>query len=54
MPRSEKFDGYEVVHVDGESFRRKMPKLETKKVGGKTIGELVERARRDRHRVAAP
>ena len=41
MPRSEKFDGYEVVHVDGESFRREMPKLETKKVGGKTIGELV-------------
>ena len=41
MPRSEKFDGYEVVHVDGESFRREMPKLETKKVGGKSIGELV-------------
>ena len=33
MPRSEKFDGYEIVHVDGESFRREMPKLETKKVG---------------------
>ena len=41
MPRSEKFDGYELVHVDGETFRREMPKLETKKVGGKTIGELV-------------
>jgi predicted TIM-barrel fold metal-dependent hydrolase len=41
MPRSEKFDGYEVVHVDGQSFRREMPKLETKKVGGKSIGELV-------------
>ena len=41
MPRSEKFDGYEVVHVDGQSFRRDMPKLETKKVGGKSIGELV-------------
>jgi len=41
MPRSEKFDGYEIVHVDGESFRREMPKLESKKVGGKTIGELV-------------
>jgi predicted TIM-barrel fold metal-dependent hydrolase len=41
MPRSEKFDGYEVVHVDGETFRRDMPKLETKKVEGKTIGELV-------------
>ena len=31
MPRSEKFDGYEIVHVDGESFRRDMPKLEVKK-----------------------
>jgi predicted TIM-barrel fold metal-dependent hydrolase len=41
MPRSEKFDGYEIVHVDGEQFRREMPKLESKKVGGKTIGELV-------------
>jgi predicted TIM-barrel fold metal-dependent hydrolase len=41
MPRSEKFDGYEIVHVDGESFRRDMPQLEKKKVGGKTIGELV-------------
>ncbi len=41
MPRSEKFDGYEVVHVDGESFRREMPKLETKRAGGKSIGELV-------------
>jgi len=41
MPRSEKFDGYEIVHVDGEQFRREMPKLETKKIGGKTIGELV-------------
>jgi predicted TIM-barrel fold metal-dependent hydrolase len=41
MPRSEKFDGYEIVHIDGESFRREMPKLETKKRGGKTIGELV-------------
>lgn len=41
MPRSEKFDGYEIVHVDGQSFRRDMPKLETKKAAGKTIGELV-------------
>ncbi len=41
MPRSEKFDGYEIVHVDGETFRREMPKLEQKKSGGKTIGELV-------------
>jgi len=41
MPRSEKFDGYELVHVDGETFRRDMPKLMTKKVEGKTIAELV-------------
>jgi predicted TIM-barrel fold metal-dependent hydrolase len=31
MPRSEKFDGYEIVHVDGTSFRRDMPKFLTKK-----------------------
>ena len=41
MPRSEKFDGYEIVHVDGQSFRREMPTLEKKKAGSKTIGELV-------------
>ena len=28
MPRSEKFDGYEIVHVDGKSFRRELPKLD--------------------------
>ena len=48
MPRSEKFDGYEIVHVDGEQFRREMPKLEQKKAAGKTIGELVsERGAKD-------
>lgn len=26
MPRSEKFDGYELVHVDGEIIRRTLPK----------------------------
>jgi predicted TIM-barrel fold metal-dependent hydrolase len=43
MPRSEKHEdeGYEIVYIDGQSFRRDMPKLEKKKVGGKTIGELV-------------
>ena len=30
-----------IVHVDGQSFRREMPTLEKKKVGSKTIGELV-------------
>lgn len=44
MPRSEKDpDGeYETVHVDGTSFRRKLPKLATKTgASGKTIGQLV-------------
>lgn len=43
MPRSEKHEdeGYEVVYVDGQSFRRDLPKLDQKKAGGKTIGELV-------------
>ena len=44
-----KFEGYEIVHVDGESFRREMPTLDKKKAnGGKTIVELVsERDARD-------
>jgi predicted TIM-barrel fold metal-dependent hydrolase len=43
MPRTEKDPSgeFETVHVDGKSFRRDLPRLETKKVGGKTIGELV-------------
>ena len=44
MPRSEKDpDGeYETVHVDGTSFRRKLPKLLTKTdASGKTIADLV-------------
>ncbi|MGE0881066.1 MAG: amidohydrolase family protein [Acidimicrobiia bacterium] len=45
LPRSEKFpeEGYEIVYVDGKSFRRDIPimRLDTKKAGGKTIGELV-------------
>src|SRR4051812_5234082 len=45
MPRSEKHEdeGYEIVHVDGQSFRRELPKLQVKKDpnAGKTIGELV-------------
>src|SRR5204863_9538857 len=43
MPRSEKHEdeGYEIVHVDGQSFRREMPKLKRKRAGGKTIGQLV-------------
>ena len=44
MPRSVKDpDGeYETVHVDGKSFRRKLPKILTKTdASGKTIAELV-------------
>jgi len=45
MPRTERNDaeGYEIVHVDGESFRRELPKLQVKRDPklGKTIGELV-------------
>src|SRR2546421_3017216 len=42
MPRSERVgDDEEIVHVDGQSFRRKLPKIMTKKVdGGMTIGDL--------------
>src|SRR5581483_604871 len=50
--RSERHEeeGYEIVHVDGESFRRELPKLTVKKdpKHGKTIGELVsERGAKD-------
>ena len=45
MPRSERHDedGYEIVHIDGQQFRRELPKLNVKRdpVHGKTIGELV-------------
>ncbi|MEX1008676.1 MAG: amidohydrolase family protein [Acidimicrobiia bacterium] len=47
MPRSERVsENEEVVHVDGQSFRRRLPKLATKKdkTSGKTIGELVMQA----------
>jgi len=46
MPRSEKVgDDEEIVHVDGQSFRRRLPKLMTKRdeKTGMTIGELVMR-----------
>lgn len=45
LPRAERHpeEGYEIVHVDGKSFRRDIPvtRMATKKVEGKTIGELV-------------
>lgn len=45
MPRSEKVaDDEEVVHVDGQSFHRKLPKILTKAgEGGKTIVEMSMR-----------
>jgi len=45
MPRSEKVsDDEEIVHVDGQSFRRKLPKIMTKRVeGGMTIADLSAR-----------
>ena len=45
MPRSEKVDdNEEIVHVDGKSFRRQLPKVVTKKgADGQTIGELSVR-----------
>ena len=45
MPRSEKVsDDEEIVHVDGTSFRRKLPKIMTKRTEtGETIGEMSAR-----------
>jgi predicted TIM-barrel fold metal-dependent hydrolase len=45
MPRSEKIsDDEEIVHVDGESFRRKLPAILTKRgADGLTIAELSTR-----------
>jgi len=45
MPRAEKVaEDEEVVHVDGESFRRKLPKIVTRKdADGLTISELGAR-----------
>ena len=45
MPRSEKVsEDEEIVHIDGQSFRRKLPKILTKKgADGLTIAELSSR-----------
>jgi predicted TIM-barrel fold metal-dependent hydrolase len=46
MPRSERVgDDEEIVHVDGKSFRRRLPTIATKKDAqtGLTIGQLVMR-----------
>jgi predicted TIM-barrel fold metal-dependent hydrolase len=44
MPRSEKIgDDAEIVHIDGKSFERKLPKIMTKKINGETIGEMGSR-----------
>ncbi|MGX7679260.1 amidohydrolase family protein [Jatrophihabitans sp. DSM 45814] len=38
MPRSEKFDGYEIVTVDGQQFKRNMPRPGK---NGQSMGDLV-------------
>jgi predicted TIM-barrel fold metal-dependent hydrolase len=45
MPRTERVgEDEEIVHVDGRSFRRKLPKLMTKKgATGETIAEMAHR-----------
>ena len=45
MPWSEKTEdgSAEIVHVDGQSFRREMPRIASKKVGGLSMGELSSR-----------
>jgi predicted TIM-barrel fold metal-dependent hydrolase len=45
MPWSEKAEdgSAEIVHVDGQSFRREMPRIASKKVGGLSMGELSSR-----------
>src|ERR1700736_6211141 len=46
MPRSERVgDDEEIVHIDGENIRRRLPKIATKRdrESGMTIGELVMR-----------
>ena len=45
MPRAERIaEDEEIVHVDGESFHRKLPKIATRKgADGLTISELSSR-----------
>jgi predicted TIM-barrel fold metal-dependent hydrolase len=44
MPWSEKIsDEEERVHIDGQTFVRKLPKIATKKINGMTMGELSSR-----------
>ncbi|HUZ10333.1 MAG TPA: amidohydrolase family protein [Acidimicrobiales bacterium] len=45
MPWSERSEdgATEIVHVDGESFRRELPKIATKKVDGLSMSELSSR-----------
>ena len=45
MPWSKKSEdgSFEVVHVDGESFRRELPKIATKTVNGMSMAELSSR-----------
>ncbi|WP_101830319.1 amidohydrolase family protein [Frankia canadensis] len=44
MPRSEKFDGYELLHVDGQTIRRPMPKpIRDGEFKGQTIEQISHR-----------
>jgi predicted TIM-barrel fold metal-dependent hydrolase len=44
MPRSEKFDGYELVHIDGTTMRRRLPKpIRDGEFKGMTIEEVSHR-----------
>jgi predicted TIM-barrel fold metal-dependent hydrolase len=44
MPRSEKFDGYELVHIDGATMRRQLPKpIRDGEFKGMTIEEVSHR-----------
>jgi predicted TIM-barrel fold metal-dependent hydrolase len=44
MPRAEKFDGYELVHVDGQTIRRALPRpIKDGEFAGMTIADIGSR-----------
>ena len=54
MPRSEKFDGYEIVHVDGRASGATCPSSRRRRRRRQDDRRARHRAGRERHRVAAP